>query len=262
MSLHRIDFNAGFAEHLAALGIATGLHGAVDIDERVIVETPVTLGGIDFWQAPAEVGAFSYFGPGCTFANASVGRYCSIGPGVQVGMTRHPADWLTTSPIGYVSDFLNFERHLAADHPGWARALPLQEYDLRPATRIGNDVWIGSRAFIKDGVTIGDGAIIGAHSVVTHDVPPYAIVVGSPAKIIRFRFADTLIERLHRLAWWRCNLLDMPALDLRDAEGCIDELERRIEAGEVGALNTQPIGLVEEHRRFTEIQAFLAQRRA
>jgi virginiamycin A acetyltransferase len=262
MSLHRIDFSTGFAEHLAALGIATGLHGAIDIDERVMVETPVTLGSVDFWQAPAEVGAFSYFGPGCTFANASVGRYSSIGPGVQVGMTRHPADWLTTSPIGYVPDFLNFERHLAGHHPDWTRALPLQEYDLRPATRIGNDVWIGSRAFIKDGVTIGDGAIIGAHSVVTRDVPPYAIVVGSPAQIIRYRFADTLIERLHRLAWWRCNLLDMPALDVRDAEGCIDELERRIEAGEVGALDTQPIGLVEEHRRFTEIQAFLTQRRA
>jgi virginiamycin A acetyltransferase len=261
MSLYRIDFSAGFAEHLAALGVATGMQGAVDMDERVIVETPVTLGCVEFWQAPAEVGAFSYFGPGCVFANASVGRYCSIGPGVQIGMTRHPAYWLTTSPIGYVPDFLNFERHLAADHD-WTRTLPLQEYDLRPVTRIGNDVWIGSRAYIKDGVTIGDGAVIGAHSVVTHDVPPYAIVVGSPAKIIRFRFTEALIERLHRLAWWRCNLLDMPALDLRDAEGCIDELERRIEAGTVGALDTRPICLVEEYRRFTEIHSFLARRRA
>lgn len=262
MSLHRIDFSTGFADHLAALGVSTGLHGAIDVDDGVTVETPVTLGDVDFWQAPAAVGAFSYFGPGCTFANASVGRYSSIGPGVQVGMTRHPADWLTTSPIGYVPDFLNFERHLAGERTGWARALPLQDYDLRPATTIGNDVWIGSRAFIKDGVTIGDGAVIGAHSVVTHDVPAYAIVAGSPAKIIRYRFAEPLIERLHRLAWWRRNLLDMPTLDLRDAEGCIDELERRIAAGEVSALDTRPIGLVEEYRRFVEIQAFLAQRRA
>lgn len=67
---------------------------------------------------------------------------------------------------------------------------------------VGNDVWIGARAMLLDGVRVGDGAIVGAGAVVTRDVPPYAIVVGSPAKVVRFRFDDARIARLLQLSWW------------------------------------------------------------
>ena len=67
---------------------------------------------------------------------------------------------------------------------------------------IGNDVWVGADATILSGVTIGDGAIVGAHSVVARDVPPYAVVVGNPAKIVRYRFADDIIAELLKIAWW------------------------------------------------------------
>ena len=67
---------------------------------------------------------------------------------------------------------------------------------------IGNDVWIGSGVFIKNGITIGDGAIVGAHAVVTKDVPPYAIVCGNPARIIRYRLSDDIIKQLLELKWW------------------------------------------------------------
>jgi len=67
---------------------------------------------------------------------------------------------------------------------------------------IGNDVWIGEKVFINDGISIGNGAVIGAHSVVTHDVPDYAIVAGAPAKVIRYRFDQETIARLNNEAWW------------------------------------------------------------
>ncbi len=79
-------------------------------------------------------------------------------------------------------------------------------------TIIGNDVWIGVNALILDGVKIGDGVIIGANAVVTKDVPAFAIVVGSPAKIIRYRFSDKIIENLLRIKWW-----DKEAADLQSS---------------------------------------------
>ena len=76
------------------------------------------------------------------------------------------------------------------------------DVEINKAVNIGNDVWIGEAVFICDGITIGDGAIIGAHSVVTHDVPPYAIVAGAPAKFLRYRFSKDEIEKLRNLKWW------------------------------------------------------------
>lgn len=67
---------------------------------------------------------------------------------------------------------------------------------------IGNDVWIGARSIIMDGVSIGDGAIVAAGSVVTKDVPPYAVVGGSPAKIIKYKFSQDIIDRLEEIQWW------------------------------------------------------------
>ena len=87
---------------------------------------------------------------------------------------------------------------------------------------VGNDVWIGARAIIMDGIKIGDGAIIGANSVVTKDVPPYAIVAGCPAKLIRYRFSEDVINKLLELCWW-----DYPKefivnnLPFDDVEECI-----------------------------------------
>jgi virginiamycin A acetyltransferase len=84
----------------------------------------------------------------------------------------------------------------------WARAMEGKIYPNRGDIVVGNDVWLGYKSVVMSGVTIGDGAIIGAYSVVTKDVPPYAIVGGNPAKIIRKRFLDSDIERLLTLAWW------------------------------------------------------------
>lgn len=90
---------------------------------------------------------------------------------------------------------------------------------------IGNDVWTGHHVNIMPGVNVGDGAAIGAGSVVTKDVPPYAVVAGVPAQVKRFRFPDRVIERLLRLKWWELELSDLSGLPFRDAERCLDLVE-------------------------------------
>lgn len=117
-----------------------------------------------------------------------VGNYTSIASGVKVFLGgEHRTDWVTTFPFNVL----------------WESA---KHYEGHPATKgdvvIGNDVWIGTEALITSGVKIGDGAVVGARAVVTRDVPPYAIVAGNPAKIVRYRFDEKSIERLLALQWW------------------------------------------------------------
>ena len=103
-----------------------------------------------------------------------------------------------------------------------------------PPCHIGNDVWIGRNAVIKDGVTVGDGAIIGTSAVVTKDVPPYAIVVGVPARIIRYRFSPEIIEALLELRWWDLPLEKIQHLPFNDVPRCVEEL-RKIRAAEAAS---------------------------
>ena len=91
----------------------------------------------------------------------------------------------------------------------------------------GNDVWIGRGAFIKNGLTLGDGCGIGARSVVTKDVPPYAIVAGNPAKLIRYRFSEDIIEKLLELKWWELDDDFLRLLPFEDMQKCISMLEQK-----------------------------------
>lgn len=96
---------------------------------------------------------------------------------------------------------------------------------------IGNDVWIGTGAIILKGVNIGDGAVVAAGAVVTKDVPPYTIVGGVPANVIRKRFSDELTERLLAVKWWEYGPNVLKGLDISNPENCIGELEERIVNG-------------------------------
>lgn len=136
---------------------------------------------------------YSFCGYNCEIINTDIGSFCSIANHVIIGGGMHPYSWVSTSPTFYIgrdSVKKKFSEHI--------RETPLR-------TSIGNDVWIGERAIIKQGVKIGDGAVVGMGSVVTKDVMPYEIVGGCPAKVLKMRFKDSVVNALMELKWWELN---------------------------------------------------------
>jgi acetyltransferase-like isoleucine patch superfamily enzyme len=138
-----------------------------------------------------NLGARSYTGPWDMLFHCNIGRYCSISYGVTIGPPDHSYHRISTHPFYYNSKFGLFPDDGEIIGEKFSNELVL-----------GNDIWVGCNVTILRGLTIGDGAIIGANSVVTQSVPPYAIVAGTPARVIKYRFEDRIIEKLLDLRWW------------------------------------------------------------
>lgn len=189
---------------------------------------------------PARMGAFSYSGSQL-LPNTQVGRYCSIGQSVGFIQSTHPAEWVTTSSITYAPRaHQGFMHYLTQDREGsdWIR----RDYaDLTGPVIIGHDVWIGTGALFTKGLTVGNGAIIAAAAVVTKDVPPYAIVGGNPARVIRMRFPDDIVERLLAIGWWRFPPDVIQPLDVTDVRGFIARFEEKVGDAEPPALPAPPL---------------------
>ena len=153
-----------------------------------IDKTAKIYSGSSFYNS--KIDRYSYVGYDSEVVNCEIGAFCSIANGFIVGGAKHPIDWVSTSPVFY------------SVGSGTGLHLGNLSIDETARTVIGNDVWIGSRVIVMQGLKIGNGAAIGAGAVVTKDVPPYAVVAGCPAKIIRYRFDEATIEMLQKSAWW------------------------------------------------------------
>ena len=138
----------------------------------------------------SKIGRHTYTGRNTTIWHAEIGCFCSISWNVSIGGADHDYERVTTHAMLYSPEF------------GFC-GTPNEGYDrFDNNCLIGNDVWLASNVVICRGVTVGNGAVIGAGAIVTKDVPPYSIVVGVPAKIIKTRFPTEIINRLEKLEWW------------------------------------------------------------
>lgn len=153
----------------------------------------------------SQVGRHSRICINTELLNTTVGNFSIIARNCVVGLGAHPTNTLSPHSIFYKKNRWKW-------HNEWCKDTGFRESDL-PVT-IGNGVWIGIRCLILDGVTIGDGAIVAAGAVVTKDVPPFAVVGGVPAKVLKYRFSPEMIERLLEIKWW--NLPDEEITRIKD----------------------------------------------
>ncbi|MCD4734499.1 MAG: CatB-related O-acetyltransferase [Bacteroidales bacterium] len=164
---------------------------ASSLSRNVKFENDVTFEYGSHIQA-SFIGKYTYINKYCLIDKntASIGRFCSIAYNVKIGMGNHPVNWGSTHPFAYEKKYGFIEKSM--DFEG----------KVLEKTEIGNDVWIGVNAIVLAGVKVGDGAVIGANSLVNKDVEPYAIVYGSPAQFKKYRFSEKVRKELLSLKWW------------------------------------------------------------
>jgi acetyltransferase-like isoleucine patch superfamily enzyme len=189
------------------------LRGKCVINSHVHKTTKINSGAT---IVDSTIGRYTYTCYDDEIVNCEIGQFCSISDDVIIGGAEHPIDWVSTSPV-----FQNVK------HSGPKKRFSKHNFEGIARTVIGNDVWVGKRVIIKAGVKIGDGAVIGAGAVVTKDVPPYAVVAGVPAKVLKYRFDEDTIAQLLKSKWWELSdeELEKRADDITDIYAFLKKLD-------------------------------------
>lgn len=183
-----------------------------------------------------SMGAFSYSWSQLPIS-ASVGRYCSIARGLKILGVRHPMEWITTSSFTYDDKFIIY-KDLAGSEAGAfkTKGRPPQADKIV----IGHDVWIGTDVTLKPGITIGNGSVIAASSMVVKDVPPYSVVGGNPAKVIKSRFDVATINSLSSVEWWNYKFTDFAGMDFERPLVFAGSLKAAVKEGRVSRYFPEP----------------------
>lgn len=198
-----INYFDNLEEYVKKRNIIAGKN--VRIHPTTDVQTNVTIGDNSYIQEHAFIRQ-----------NTHIGKYCAIAARTWIAPSQHPIDWLSINTFQYNYPELGF-----VDPNKKKNFSTNKKIDVV----IGNDVWIGLNVIIQPGVNIGDGAIIGSGAVVTRDIPPYAIAVGVPAKIIRYRFNDLIIKELLALKWWNLSIEELENVDFDDIDSAIKQIK-------------------------------------
>lgn len=222
-----IPFSEALKAELHARGVESFLGAGANISRDSILEPPCSIKWLSI-ENSFRLGAFSYAVSGYASC-VSIGRYTSIGEAVQIGRASHPIDWVSTSPFFYLPTRLfdvgsRFDASEAYAGYGAQTRADVVPTSFKPI-RIGNDVYVGHGAMIMPGVTVGDGAVVAANAVVTSDVPPYGIVAGNPARLVRFRLDPKVFVEFQELEWWRFAPWQLKSVDFSNPLRAIDELK-------------------------------------
>ncbi|WGE89176.1 CatB-related O-acetyltransferase [Actinobacillus arthritidis] len=189
----------------------------VFIGRNSLIEVPVSIGKLAEIHNNCRINKYAFINNNSViYSDVKIGRYTSIARNCEIGVVAHPDNFLSTHSFQY-------SHALMTNHPETSFSRKVK-FNFDGETVIGNDVWIGAKSIIKSGITVGDGAIIGAMSFVNQNVPPYAIVVGCPARIIRYRFDDHTISQSQNLKWWEFSPIELKDVQFDNIELAIEQI--------------------------------------
>ena len=201
----------------------------------VAYEEPIKLFEYTNIYGSALIGAHSYINKYFNVSDVTIGRFCSFASYIREVADHNPSN-LSTHPL-FVGENFAYYLPKITEKIQILKSIPNPK-NYKNRTIIKNDVWIGEGVLIKSGITIGNGAIVGANSFVKENVPDYAVVAGCPAKIIRYRFPESVISRLNEIRWWDYNVMEFAdQLFDKDINQVLDFLSELIEKQALTKIN-------------------------
>jgi len=161
---------------------------------------------------------YSYTSENCQIINSVIKKFVNIASYVRLNPSQHPISWASQHHMQYRKEMFGFGID-DEDFFDWRREKKVE---------IGNDVWIGHNVVVMGNVTIGDGAVIGSSAVVTKNIPPFAIAVGNPARVIKYRFDQQIIQSLQQIAWWNWDYeqIKLAIDDFKDINSFIEKYKK------------------------------------
>lgn len=234
------------ASSLKDIGIA-GDPSKIRINGSLDYELPINLGLENDLHGACAVGAFTYLDAFGSYTNAVFGRFCSVASEVIVGPGQHNTSFFSTHPFVYDPEDGTAKLGGFQAYQAILGRTPLQPKTVPRSVAskvvvIGNDVWIGTRVIIMQGVRVGDGAVIAAGAVVTKDVEPYTVVGGVPARPLKKRFDDDIIARMLALRWWDYDMSTVSnRVDYADPAAVIAFMTEGIAQGRIPKMNYRKV---------------------